>query len=359
MKMAQVLWNILSMFLHVTLCIAAATNCKEAYVRNQQSGDVTLTHNGHCFTVYCDYDITTGIGIMYLSNDAVQDNATFTLDIEQLYDVKSFAKIVLFLADGSQQEVTIEQLPMYSDRDLFFLQNDLVTAPRLDNANNAYGAYVTLHVSGAVAGGDVAGQTRGFTANGHSGQFTNCDTLTNALFRFYTNRNTQPPSLMYSNVGSPGRALLSYGTVIANPVLTPTTYGFLGMYSMGGCGGIFEFTHRDLSSYNLPINQQLTGAAIGLPFLFNPMRDCSAANCATDECLKTYDVIPGQAQANFVSETTTQAVRLQCIKRCMDDVACFGVNYDDDVKSCQVLTSIGGEWNDCENCLFAFKQMCQ
>ena len=75
--------------------------------------------------VYCDYDVTRGTGIMYLSNDAVQDNATFTLDIEQLYDVKSFAKIVLFLADGSQQEVTIKQLPMYSDRDLFLLHKQI------------------------------------------------------------------------------------------------------------------------------------------------------------------------------------------------------------------------------------------
>ena len=74
-----------------------------------------MKYDGHEFKAFCIYN-DDGTGWFFPSKEAVTDNGTFTLNLEDQYDYRDVAKVRVFFEDGSQKDSTLEQLSTHTSR---------------------------------------------------------------------------------------------------------------------------------------------------------------------------------------------------------------------------------------------------
>ena len=90
--------------------------CREAYFQGStKTGIKKLKHDGYKFKAFCIYN-EDGTGWFYPSKQAVTDNNTFTLNLDDQYDSRDVARVRIFFEDGSQKDSTMEQLSTHTSR---------------------------------------------------------------------------------------------------------------------------------------------------------------------------------------------------------------------------------------------------
>ena len=336
-----ILFHILFMELLYNHRIYSYRNCAEAYIANQVNGEYNITQDDYTFPVYCEYNTSSQTGYMHLSRIAIQNNGIFTVNLSSLSDIRSRFKIVLFNENtGLQRYTIIEQLAIYSDREMTLLLNTRLNG-YFEQADNLYGdTYLTVNLLGSEPGG-VAGVTRGFTTNGEELSFTNCDNNYNALFGFYPNHGNAVGSIYTTNYGLT-RNMLNSGVTTLDPILDIDTYGFAGLIGFGGCGAANIFTNHNPSG----VNEMATHAGVALPFTFALRFDCSASNCDGDAtCLNSFVESNNSKRRYGVMGTHYNVSRyIRCAQICkQSNDGCVGFDYSQERSECVLLGYIGGD----------------
>ena len=79
------------------------------------TGVKLLEKDGYTFKAFCVYN-ADGTGWFFPSRQAVTDNSTFTLNLEDQYDSRDKAAVRVFFDDGTQKDSILEQLSTHPSR---------------------------------------------------------------------------------------------------------------------------------------------------------------------------------------------------------------------------------------------------
>ncbi|CAC5408142.1 unnamed protein product [Mytilus coruscus] len=247
----------LSLYIYTVLvCLSpyveAFDSCKEVYLSKNRnnSGEYLLYHNEKPFKVYCFFEgdwVYTFIS---------KSSYNTSIDMSKLYTARNFAKIRIRWNNGTQNEVTVENLTGYQNKsDLYFGYNNHTSYQGPQSINSDYmSPYLFLGFLPISLARDKTIQ--GYRAGDRDFTFRNCDANPNSYITFYFNPNNSHPR----RVGHLDNLNLMTGwmkqsSLINNSLSMGSEFYFDFEMHMGGCGGF-------MTSYSI---SNIT-VALGLPF---------------------------------------------------------------------------------------------
>ncbi|CAC5426856.1 unnamed protein product [Mytilus coruscus] len=229
-------------------------SCKEVYLSKNRnnSGEYILYHDENPFKVYCFFEgdwVYTFIS---------KSSYNTSIDLSKLYNTRNFAKVRIRWNNGTQNEVTVENLTGYQHKsDLFFGYNNHTSYQGPESKNvNYMSPYLFLGFLPISLARDKTIQ--GYCAGDRDFTFRNCDANPNSYITFYFNPNSSHPRRVgYSDMYNVNfmTGWMSHSSLIDSSLSMGSEFYFDFEMHMGGCGGF-------MTSYYL---SNIT-VALGLPF---------------------------------------------------------------------------------------------
>ncbi|OPL21347.1 hypothetical protein AM593_06365, partial [Mytilus galloprovincialis] len=207
-------------------------SCKEVYLSENRniSGEYILYHDENPFKVYCFFEE------------------------DWLYNTRNFTKIRSRWNDGTQKDISVENLTGYQNKsDLYFGYNNhnSYQGPQSTNADHM-SPYLFLGFLPISLAREK--NTQGYSAGDRDFTFRNCDANPNSYITFYFNPNrSYPRRVGRSNTFMTG--WMDYSSLIDTSLSMGSEFYFDFEMHMGGCGGF-------MTSYSV---SNIT-VALGLPF---------------------------------------------------------------------------------------------
>ncbi|XP_063447535.1 uncharacterized protein LOC134727076 [Mytilus trossulus] len=230
--------------------VEAFNSCKEVYLSNNRnnSGEYILYHDENPFKVFCFFEgdwVYTFIS---------KSSYNTSIDISKLYNTRNFTKIRIRWKDGTQKDVSVENLTGYQNKsDLYFGYNNhnSYQGPQRTNADHM-SPYLFLGFLPISLANEK--NTQGYRAGDRDFSFRNCDANPNSYITFYFNPNrSYSRTVGRSNTFMTG--WMDYSSSINNNLSMGNEFYFDFEMHMGGCGGLM--TTYAVSNITV---------ALGLPF---------------------------------------------------------------------------------------------
>ncbi|CAG2228066.1 unnamed protein product [Mytilus edulis] len=225
-------------------------SCKEVYLSKNRntSGEYILYHDENPIKVYCFFEDD------WVYTFISKSSYNTSIDMSKLYNTKNFTKIRIRWNDGTQKDVSVENLTGFQNKsDLYFGYNNhnSYQGPQSTNADHM-SPYLFLGFLPIKLARNKTIQ--GYRAGERDFTFNNCDANPNSYITFYFNPNrSYPRRVGRSNTFMNG--WMEYSSLINKSLSMGREFYFDFEMHMGGCGG-FMTTY---AVSNLTV-------ALGLPF---------------------------------------------------------------------------------------------
>ncbi|XP_052071794.1 uncharacterized protein LOC127710087 [Mytilus californianus] len=227
----------LSLYIYTVLVclypyVEAFSSCKEVYLSKNRnnSGEYVLYHNEKPVKVYCFFE---GYWVYTFISKSSYNTP---IDMSKLYTARNFAKIRIRWNNGTQNEVTVENLTGYQNKsDLYFGYNNHTSYQGPQSKNADYmSPYLFLGFLPISLTRDKTIQ--GYRAGDRDFTFRNCDANPNSYITFYFNPNSSHPRRVgNSDIFMTG--WMDYSSLIDNSLSMGSEFYFDFEMHMGGCGG--------------------------------------------------------------------------------------------------------------------------